>query len=131
MKRLNEILTRFLRAANVRWTCYGIVSSFTPYPTTVIKYLTFSNFTEFNQSEESCGKSQGRQVRRMATEIRKMGKNKFIRTLSPQWKRLPFAGRIRNIGGETTRHPRIALLGRGGKYTAENNENKEFKTKFL
>ena len=74
MKRLNEILTRFLRAANVRWTCYGIVSSFTPYPTTVIKYLTFSNFTEFNQSEESCGKSQGRQVRRMATEIRKMGK---------------------------------------------------------
>lgn len=43
-----------------------------------------------------------------------LGKNRFIRTLSPQWKRLPFAGRIRNIGGETTRRPRIARLGEEG-----------------
>lgn len=127
MKLLKDIMPRFLRAASVKPTLAAEVLAFEPN-NLVRCWIIISNLRSANQSGESCGKSQGRQVRRMATEIRKMGKNKFIRTLSPQWKRLPFAGRIRNIGGETTRHPRIAWLGRGGKHTAK---NKEFKTKFL
>ncbi|MBR7024197.1 MAG: hypothetical protein IKI09_12135 [Bacteroidales bacterium] len=34
---------------------------------------------------------------------------------------LPLAGRIQTIGGETTRHPRIAWQNEEGKRTATNN----------
>ena len=47
-----------------------------------------------------------------------LGKNRFIRTLSPQWKRLPLAGRNQDIGGETNDTPESCLAERGGKRTA-------------
>lgn len=54
--------------------------------------LIFNNLHRFCNNGEFRDKTQGRQAQRLATELSRLGKNKFIQTLSPQWKRLPFAG---------------------------------------
>lgn len=97
VKRMAEIRSRFLRAAIARWTLAGVVF---PYPSTIFQPSDNKRFTEG-------GMKQGRRWCCLATELRRLGKNKFIEPAAPPLHRLPLAGQIRNIGGETTRHPRI------------------------
>ncbi|MBQ8959311.1 MAG: hypothetical protein IJ057_13585 [Bacteroidales bacterium] len=91
MKLLNDIMLRFLRAASVKPVLVAEVLAFEPN-NLVRCWIIISNLRSANQSGGFLGKTQGQQAWRMATELRKMGKNKFVQTLSPQWKRLPFAG---------------------------------------
>lgn len=91
MKLLNDIMPRFIRAASVKPTLAAEVLAFEPN-NLVRCWIIISNLRSANQSGGFYGKTYGRQAQRMATELRKMGKNKFVQPLSPQWKCLPFAG---------------------------------------
>ncbi|MBQ3843707.1 MAG: hypothetical protein II817_01850 [Bacteroidales bacterium] len=89
MKRIVEILSRFLQAADASWTLTGAVLSLPP---SARNHLIVNNIQVFYNHVEICGKPSRRQSWRLAKELSRLGKNKFIRTLFPQWKRLPFAG---------------------------------------
>ena len=73
MKRVAEILSRFLRAAIARRTLAGVVLSLTPFLCGVYSDLIICNLYRFYNHEEICGKTHGRQARRQATELTWLG----------------------------------------------------------
>ena len=89
VKRMAEILSRFLRAAIARWTLAGVVF---PYPSTIFQPSDNKRFTE------GC-MMQGRRWRRFAAGLRRLGKNKFIEPAVSPLQRLA-------IGGANSKHRR-------------------------
>lgn len=119
MKRLIVILTRFLRAADTSWMIAASMFVFCN-----CKNLITTNLHRFYCNISFPDKPQGRQVFWRGKGIWRLGKNRFIRTLSPQWKRLPFAGtRHTTHGGGQASRPCAAWQSGTGSARGQNNSN--------
>lgn len=73
MKRMAEILPRFLRAAIARWALAVVAFSLILVFSDRLKKSNLCGWWGTN-----CGKTQGWQWCRFVTELRRLGKNKFI-----------------------------------------------------
>lgn len=111
MKCIVKIMGCFFQAADASRTLFAFAFAFVFTLPPPPNYLIINNLREFYYDGEFPDKTHRRQSWRLANELRRLGKNKFIRTLFPQ---CGSACRLREhdtpnkAAGNTKNRPRIA-----------------------